>query len=63
MSQTPIPKRINQWLAAYHLGNLSPAWIQLEKGAELVQSVGGAWACYFDNKPAMKADISKGLRT
>ena len=58
MSQTPIPKRINQWLAAYHLGNLSPAWIQLEKGAELVQSVGGAWACYFDNKPAKKADIS-----
>lgn len=58
MSQPSTPDRINQWLATYHLGNLSPAWVQLEKGAELVQSVGGAWSCYFDNKPELNTDIS-----
>ncbi len=58
MSKAVIPERINQWLATSQLNNLSPAWIQLEKGTALVQSVDGAWTVYFENKPTLQTEAS-----
>jgi len=46
-----LPKQLYQHIAAHHIKQLEPAWLQIKSDSEVIMSVDGAWQHYFERQP------------